>query len=455
MSLSLAYDATLSRVRATGTVPGVYDSFDRTTSNGWGTATVGPAWTVVGTASEYSTNGSRAAASAATVNAYRIGVLDVNLADSDAVVSFQTAAAPAGASQIFELAARYADTSNFLAARVELQTTGAMFSTIRKVVANVSTSLASVTMDDVYQPATWYSVRFRVVGSVFQMKLWRTVDEEPDGWTLITSDLALPGAGDLALRAALASGNTNTLPVVYSFENLSVNADAVLERSTDQIRWTSVRGGVDLGLPGSTYIVDDYEFVPGVINYYRLRATGSTVAANITPTIDRVWIKNLSRPFLNTAVRVADWDDVEWPDRNEVFEIVGRSRPLAVTDVRLSRLTGLTLVMESVAEASDFADRMAGGDPVFIQVPPDCPVPSMYAVVGKLRESHKRPTSQYRYFELPLTEVAAPAPEVVGATSTWQTVINTWATWADVIAANATWQDLLDGVADPEDVIVP
>src|SRR5690606_16416623 len=40
-----------------------------------------------------------------------------------------------------------------------------------------------------------------------------------------------------------------------------------VERSTDQIRWTTVRGGAALAVTGGTVSLDDYEFVPGVPNH--------------------------------------------------------------------------------------------------------------------------------------------------------------------------------------------
>lgn len=50
--------------------------------------------------------------------------------------------------------------------------------------------------------------------------------------------------------------------------------------------------------------------------------------------------------------------------------------------------------------------------------------------------------------------MAAPGPDVVGETSSWQTVMNTYATWADLLAAHPTWASVMELVADPEDVIV-
>jgi hypothetical protein len=46
---------------------------------------------------------------------------------------------------------------------------------------------------------------------------------------------------------------------------------AVIERSVDQITWVTVRGGAAVPLVSGACQLDDYEFVPGQINYFRAR----------------------------------------------------------------------------------------------------------------------------------------------------------------------------------------
>lgn len=188
---------------------------------------------------------------------------------------------------------------------------------------------------------------------------------------------------------------------------------------------------------------------------FELLANEITQSSSITPTLDRPWLKNLGRSFLNRAVTVVDWSDIDHPSRAGVFPIVGRSRAVGVTDVRTMRSYDLTLRFGSVAEAQDFVDTQAVGDPVFLHVPQGCPFPGMYAVVGDVRMSRRQARSTSRYVSLPLIETAAPGPDIVPATATWQTVINTYATWADVIAAHPTWFDLQDLIGQPGEVIIP
>lgn len=180
----------------------------------------------------------------------------------------------------------------------------------------------------------------------------------------------------------------------------------------------------------------------------------ATQTGSVTPVLGTVWIKNLSRPFLNRPVTVHDWGDIERDDRNGVFPIVARTLPVAITDLRLGRSYELVLTTPTVSEANELDLCLASGDPILLHVPADCPIPGMYAVVGRVSISRREARSPRRYLTLPLTEVATPGPDVVGATNTWAAVIAAYPTWGDLIAANLTWQDVLDGVADPSDVVV-
>ncbi|MFF5992578.1 hypothetical protein [Prauserella flavalba] len=176
----------------------------------------------------------------------------------------------------------------------------------------------------------------------------------------------------------------------------------------------------------------------------------------ITPQLQQVWIKNIARPFLNRAVVVNDFSNVQRQSRNGVFQVVGRSLPVAVTDVRGSRSYDLVVIAETLAESDDLDLVLAAGDPVFVHVPPNCPVPrSMYAVVGNVSIARRSTRGVRRYHTLPLTEVAPPGPDIVGASITYQGILSAFGTYADLLAANATYEDVVERIGDPGEVIVP
>lgn len=242
------------------------------------------------------------------------------------------------------------------------------------------------------------------------------------------------------------------------------SATATLERSTDGIRWTTVRGAGELAVTAGLELerpADDYEFVPDVVNTYRLTtfdAGGLELgqhSATITPDLaGRPWLKIITRPFLNRPVVVLDYSELSRPARAGVFDVVGRSFPVVVSDVRRSARFELQLLTETDEQRRELALALAGGETVLLQVPADADVPAGYLHVGDATEARPSRRSERRVFTLAVTEVAAPAADVVGAVSTWQTVLNTYSNWTELLAAHATWAALLELIGNPEDVIV-
>lgn len=233
-----------------------------------------------------------------------------------------------------------------------------------------------------------------------------------------------------------------------------------VERSLDQIRWVAVQGAQGLTHEEDPRPVDDYTFAPGVVNHYRLRleAVGSTVAIytdSVTaPDIDAVWVKNVAFPFLNLTVVVADYGDVQRPARGAMFDVVGASDPVAVTDVRGSRNYDLQVLTASIADAEEFDQVLSQGGVVYVQTPEDCDVPDGHYRVGDTTQARMARKSKRRVFTLPLTGVRPPAGSVVGVTITCQAVANRYATCQDLFDTGMTCDQVLDLVADPEDLVV-
>lgn len=235
-------------------------------------------------------------------------------------------------------------------------------------------------------------------------------------------------------------------------------------RSTNGfITFVNVRGGVDTPMSGGVFNVDDYEFPAGTTVTYQVAgydAAGalvtSFVSAPVTQDVTSAWLKSPARPFLNQAVVIQDISDITAQARVAVHEVVGRAVGVAVSDVRAGRQFALSVKTDNEAASESMRALVAGGDPVFLQLPAaeDELVPSGYFVVGDVaRELAMRRTPR-RYWHLPLTEVAAPDPALVGAQVTWQTVITAYSTWNDLITAKATWNDVLNLIAPPSEVIV-
>jgi len=177
--------------------------------------------------------------------------------------------------------------------------------------------------------------------------------------------------------------------------------------------------------------------------------------ASLTPVLDRIFLESVTRPFLNRAVTVVGWSDVSRASRGADFDVVGRTLAVAVTDLAGGKQFDLEVYAATADDAKTIDFIIASGDILFLQTPLGCEVPRGHYRVdtSSERRPHRRASS--RVFTLPLRQVAAPGPDVVGAVSMWQTVLNSYPSWAALLAANSSWEQLLSRVAPPSEVIVP
>lgn len=180
------------------------------------------------------------------------------------------------------------------------------------------------------------------------------------------------------------------------------------------------------------------------------------IIATTTPTLDRIWLKSVVRPFLNRAVTVTNWSPVQRPARASDNDVVSRTLPIAVTDMGGSRRFTLELYAATHADAQTLDYIMASGDVLFLHTPLGCEVPGpMFVRRDTSSERRPRAHAKSRVVSFPVVEVAAPGPDVVGAVGTWNSVLAAYATWDAVLAAFPTWDDLLAFHGSPSEVIVP
>lgn len=236
---------------------------------------------------------------------------------------------------------------------------------------------------------------------------------------------------------------------------------AVFDRTLNGITYTTVRGGTHVSVASQLAGVDDYEFPVGVSITYRVRSYNvsnvlqQTFTTTITQALDDPWLKSVSRPYLNQQVFPADASDVVHTSRAGIFPVLGRSYPVAVTDVFSVRAYDLTLATTTAGDANDLRYLVTSGDILFFHTPAGFPSPGGYFAVGDVKEARQNLPWARRWFTLPLTEVAAPGPEVIGTTYTIASMIAEYATVSAVIADNATISDLLQRVGSPSEVLVP
>ncbi|MEU2924215.1 poly-gamma-glutamate hydrolase family protein [Streptomyces sp. NPDC007251] len=288
------FNAAASTVHISGNPVGIYETFTRSVSGGWGTTDSGHTWTTSGgSTSDFSVSGSQALAAVNSVNISRWGTLPTGQADFDVTASFATDKLAVGGSQFCSLAGRHTDVDNTYLARLEFTTTQVVNLTIRKRVGGTETLIGSTINTGLTHAAgTRFVVRFRGSGSTLQAKVWLASGSEPGTWTDTVTDTSITTGYRVGARAILSSSNTNTLPVTYSIDDFKTLGTTSLQHSTDGgTTWGILNGSVPA--PPTALSQDDVTPTGGVSNLYRIQQLDATSGAvlmegdqeSITPAV--------------------------------------------------------------------------------------------------------------------------------------------------------------------------
>lgn len=277
-----------------------------------------------------------------------------------------------------------------------------------------------------------------------------TVETVPNTWKQVTMKVPVPEGVAKAQPVVANTASSGTSDLLYVDDTELIVTKAYIERSQNEITWTGVRGGMEIasGASGTGY---DYEFVDGVENFYRVRGE----VASITPDLGGVWLKSITRPFLNRMLGPAAVVDSTFSRdaRMGVFDVIGRSAPVAVTDVRGGKNFGLRIISDTDQDSYTLDYLTASGDILYLHAPSAGRIPTAYVAVGTTSRKYHG-VSRISTWLMDMTEVQAPGPEVSGSTVTWGTIIANFASWSEVIAFFPTWADVLEYVADPSEVEV-
>ena len=206
-----------------------------------------------------------------------------------------------------------------------------------------------------------------------------------------------------------------------------------VQRSTDsKATWQDVRFATYVDATGDAddFAADDYETGNAVAVWYRARATWLSSGLQITGAwvetsaavqwaSDDCWLKVPTNPTLNTIVEpIGAPAPIVRRARRGLFDIIGSSVVIAVSDVRIAQAWSLTLWTDTAAEAVAVGTAL---DAVVVLYQPDqisagdAHVASSYFSPGETVEGF--PTGLYspeRTFMFPVSEVAAPADPTAG-----------------------------------------
>lgn len=176
---------------------GYSDTFNRTVSNGLGTATSGQAYTLSGTATQFSVAPS-AASIAISATGDNIGYVDLQTLNVDLTVQVALSALPATNQSLAGLIAKLADANNYYGVAMMVSSAGAVSLRFFKRVAGTLTTISTTLITGLtYVANTFYSLRLSAYWSqplqtnVLSAKLWLTTATQPGGWQATAQDAGL------------------------------------------------------------------------------------------------------------------------------------------------------------------------------------------------------------------------------------------------------------------------
>jgi hypothetical protein len=205
----------------------VTDSFTRTVAAGWGTSTSGIAWFIAGVggtlvSTELPVNGTAGLQMVPVAAGYRLAympsVLETDIEDMRVTCTVGVTATGGDLEPCCLFFRARSLLSYYMIRPVIDATTQAI--TLR-CVSPSGVQLASIATGVTHVAGTAFTVAVQALGDQIKAKLWQGATE-PTTWQLAVSDDEYIGVGYIGIRSGVASGNTNTKPVTFTYDNFSV-----------------------------------------------------------------------------------------------------------------------------------------------------------------------------------------------------------------------------------------
>jgi hypothetical protein len=204
------------------------DTFTRTVSSGWGSADTGQAWTVGGAggsvlASDHNVAAGVGTQSVPAVSAYRYGVLTTAVyldVDVQVDVSLSFTSVTGGNLEPANIMLRWQSTTVFYLVRLTIAPGGNI--QISLIYADGTVIAAAVNTGLTHASSQTIRVRAQCVGNTLKAKAWAATGNEPYGWQVSAHTTTVTTSGAVGVRSGVATGNSNTLPIVFSYDNFQL-----------------------------------------------------------------------------------------------------------------------------------------------------------------------------------------------------------------------------------------
>lgn len=436
------------------TALGYRDTFSRIVASSWGSPDLGPPWAITGTATQYYVTGQQGVHAVAAAGTGTVSHLPISLSDVDFRIMIQNGVVPSGGGFEYHARVRHVSDNDFTDARLFPGTGNTMTIAVRQRVGGVETSSPFLVVDNVAATSRVW-LRVKTMGPFLAAKAWNVLLPEPASWRvqMLTSHLS---AGAVQVRTVLSGGVTNPMPVVISYDNMSIAAD--LDAPLDQVYHTTTC---------SQLMLWDFEAPMDTPVQYRVTAepSGETVtsAACVFASGGNPWLIDPLSPCHNiklapcrTSCPPADaviWighEQEQYAAVSAQFEVAGKSRPIEISQIRRDAVTVVHFATLTCAARDKLLDLTRPGTPVFIPRFDEVCWPGRYlglgdhAVIPLSRDLRRTE----RLHSLPAVVVEAPpGPTCCVANTSWCDLCSCAQTWDEMDALNLTGIDVLEGEA--------
>jgi hypothetical protein len=410
----------------------VLDQFTRVVVDGWGSATSGQAWTVLGgtVPGDYDVNGSAGTHTLTSDAANHFSRIEAALVNTDSSVEVTLPVVPLTSSVTAWLLGAYVNSTSHHGARLDFGLLGATTLTLAKRVAGAATILASVAVVNHVAGDTW-GVRLESAGGTLKAKAWNITSgqAEPADWMVTAVNTTPPGGTQVALQSRRETGNTNGT-VVVAWDNLRVTG--LCQPCTPVTEATPT---VTIASAGVFWLKDPVR--PCNDQPVPLCAPGAPLTADCGGTGAITFIG------MGTELYAAN---------SFTMRPANRRRPVPSTRPRSDASTALRLQTTSFDAREQLLELLIPGSPLLFQGPAEYGIPDRYMDIGQASIDPLVPDLrvQIRAAALPYDTVDRPAGPTQGICGARVVdLCDLYPTWADLAATGMTWDDLVAGQASP------
>ena len=263
--------------------PYATDTFNRTVSNGLGTAVVGGAWSTVGTASSLSVAPGSASFAMPSLGS-QVGAYlgSVSKTDNETDVTLGIDKAATGGGVYVYVAGRRVSSTNEYDARVRFGAGHAVGIAITKLAGSSTVVVVSpeVLLTGVsYSPGMSMKVRFQATGlnpTTLRLKVWVSTATEPTAWQMVATDTTagVQHAGSVGITTYLSTSSTNA-PVTLKVGSFGAGPTAAAPTAA----FSASCAGLSCNVDGSTSSDPS-----GAISSYQWSWGDGTITTGVTST---------------------------------------------------------------------------------------------------------------------------------------------------------------------------